>query len=416
LGDTFEAIPVQVVDLDREWKEPTFNARGDALLLLRRGGVPVRSVRAAELGRAGALDLVLSLRPQSTEDDAQDRTILAPTGGDLVTVVICTIGEDPRLVDSVAAILAQTYTDLECLVVDNRPGSGRVARMVESLGRDARLRVVEEPLHGLSRARNCAIAHARGEIIAFTDDDAVADPDWVRRFMGVFGNHPEVDCVTGLVFPANLDSQEQVWFEEFGSFDRGYERTVWAMPGHPALERGIGVQGDGGPLFPYSVGCMGSGNNMAFRRATLSRIGGFDNALGAGSPTAGGEDIDAMLSVILKGGVVVYEPAALVHHFHRADYVSLKRQVRGYGVGMSAVLVKHLLRGPGPAVAILRKVPRGIVRLLNPNAPKNARKGSDFPRELTMQERRGITAGPWCYLRSRRRVAAVDRAERRSFA
>jgi GT2 family glycosyltransferase len=146
---------------------------------------------------------------------------------------------------------------------------------------------------------------------------------------------------------------------------------------------------------------FGSGNNMAFDVAALRAAGGFDPALGAGTRTRGGEDLDAFLNILLAGGTLVYEPAAIVHHTHRADFDSLSEQLYGYGTGMSAMVVKHVLSDPRTALQVLRRLPAGLRHLLDPSSVKNAGKGADFPEELTRVELKGYVRGPLLYLRTK---------------
>ena len=75
---------------------------------------------------------------------------------------------------------------------------------------------------------------------------------------------------------------------------------------------------------------------MAFRREVLARIGGFDVALGAGTPALAGEDTLALTLTLLSGYRIAYEPAALVCHHHRRDLHSLNLQLQGYSVGLTA--------------------------------------------------------------------------------
>src|SRR5207302_646219 len=71
------------------------------------------------------------------------------------------------------------------------------------------------------------------------------------------------------------------------------------------------------PLFPFTSGQMGSGANMAFRRSALEEVGGFDPALGVGTPTRGGDAVAALFDVIVAGGLVVDGPAAYLHSRRR---------------------------------------------------------------------------------------------------
>jgi glycosyltransferase involved in cell wall biosynthesis len=316
-----------------------------------------------------------------------------------VSVVVCTLGEDPRLVQTVASVLGQSHENLELLVVDNQPASGQVATLLAGV-EDPRLRVVDQPRRGLSAARNAGVAAATGEVIAFTDDDAFADADWLGRLLSPFETDPSVVCTTGLVLPAELATPAQLWFEEFGAFDKGFERTVWSAGPVPNAVSRLGRRGEGGVLFPYSAGVYGSGNNMAFRMSWLRSRPLFDEALGAGSPTRGGEDLDAFLAVMLDGKVLVYEPGAVVKHYARSDLAALHRQMYGYGSGMAAVVAKHALR-PRRALEIGRRLPAGVRKLLHPQSEKNAGRSGAFPAELARAELRGYAAGPLLYLRGR---------------
>jgi hypothetical protein len=189
-----------------------------------------------------------------------------------------------------------------------------------------------------------------------------------------------------------------VWFEEFGGFSKGFERRIFDLNSHRAVE----------PLYPYRVGWFGSGLNMAFDAALLRALGGFDEHLGAGTRVRGGEDLDAFLRVILGGRRLVYEPRALVWHYHRRDVGALRRQLHGSGVGLSAVLAK-LLRDRSTRRDVLVRASPGLRHLLSPSSEKNRRKTS-FPRSLAMAELRGVASGPFIYTyslwRDRRRAAS----------
>lgn len=326
------------------------------------------------------------------------------------TVVVCTLGREPRLADTVDRLLGQTHAALDVVVVDNDPGSGRVRELLGAVD-DPRLRIVDEPRRGLSVARNTGLAAAGAPVVAFTDDDAVPDPDWVAALVRVFDADPDgrVGCVTGLVLPAELDRPEHRWFEEFGGFGKGGRPLVWAGPADRAALAHLGAPGPRGALFPYGGGEVGSGNNMAFRTDVLRRLGGFDPALGAGSPACGGEDLDAFRAVLLSGAAIAYTPHARVRHHHRDTFAALRSQVRGYGAGMGAVVVKGLLSGPRPAAAILRRLPAAARVLLDPRSPKNTGKSAEYPAELTQAELRGFLAAPWRYALGRWRARRVPR-------
>jgi len=268
---------------------------------------------------------------------------------------------------------------------------------------DRRLRIVPEPVRGLSAARNTALREARGALVAFTDDDAVPEPTWIAHLLEVFAadRTGAVTCVTGRVLAAGTATDEQQWFEDLGIFDKGDRRTVWTLENSAPAE--LGALGKRSIFFPYTAGEMGSGNNMAFRTDALRRLGGFDEALGAGTPARGAEDLDAFRRIVLAGHVLVYTPDAVVRHHHRDTYAGLRRQLFGYGVGMAASLTKVLLQGDRASLAVLRCLPHGVKVLLAPGSAKNVKNPPDMPLALIGFELLGYALGPFAYLWSRLR-------------
>jgi O-antigen biosynthesis protein len=322
---------------------------------------------------------------------------------ELISVVVCTLGRESRLKDTASAVLAQTHANLELVVVDNDPASDRTDALLADI-EDPRLRIVRENQRGLSVARNAGLRAARGTLLAYTDDDAVPDPTWVSRLADVISNDPTgaVTCVTGRVVALQTDTPEQQWFEDLGDFDKGLERTVWALGPGPRELRG--KRGEHSPFFPWTAGEMGSGNNMLFRTDALRALGGFDEALGAGTPSRGGEDLDVYRRVVLAGQVLVYTPDAVVRHYHRDTSSTLRAQMFGYGAGMAASLTKVLVQGGRPALALLRRVPRGLFVLLWPTSTKNEKYPEATPGSLVGAELLGYLVGPALYAASRTRA------------
>ncbi len=332
-----------------------------------------------------------------------------PAADEPVSVVVCTLGREPRLRDTVRAVLSQTHRALDLVVVDNDPVSGRTTGLLADVT-DARLRVVPEAVRGLSAARNAGLGAVRSALVAYTDDDAVPEADWIARLLDVFRADDDgvVACVTGRVLSAGGTSQEQVWFEEAGIFDKGDVRTTWSLTPRPSSA--LGRPGSAPDLLLMTAGVTGSGNNMAFRTAALRRLGGFDEALGAGSPARGGEDLDVFRRVLVAGHVLVYAPEAVIRHHHRASHQALRRQMFDYGVGMSAVVTKLVSQGGRPARTVLAGLPAGVSRLLSPTSGKNEKKPAATPRDLLVAECAGYLAGPFLYSRSRARARRLRRS------
>jgi hypothetical protein len=137
---------------------------------------------------------------------------------------------------------------------------------------------------------------------------------------------------------------------------------------------------------------------MAFRRADLLSAGGFDPALGAGSPARSGADTEAFTAAILRGGRIVYQPRAVSWHEHTRNPDALRQTLFDYGVGFSAVLTKYLTRDARVVLALARSVPLA----LDGRRRQGSSASSRLPRALARVERRGMLGGPWLYARSRR--------------
>jgi GT2 family glycosyltransferase len=154
------------------------------------------------------------------------------------------------------------------------------------------------------------------------------------------------------------------------------------------------------PLFPLRVARFGTGANIAFRRSAVRRLGGFDEGMGVGSPTGGGEDIDMFVRVLLAGRTLVYEPGALIWHRHRKTLEELEVQIYNYGLGLGAWVTKLLLH-PRTLYMVGRRGIAGIAHLRRITVVDDpAAAPTDLDR-LTRLERRGVLAGPRALLRSR---------------
>jgi GT2 family glycosyltransferase len=312
-----------------------------------------------------------------------------------VCVVIPTSRDGTQLARCLRSLQDLARPGLEVIVVGKGPDGGTTRSVVEAAAEHMPgLRYIPLSSGGRCVALNLGIASTTAEIISITDDDLVVDRDWIDRLTAPFA-HSEVAAVTGLVLPFDLATPAQKWFELYAGFSHGLVRRRYDNQANRARDR---------LLYPYWGAVFGAGNNMAFRRRALVALGGFDTALGGGTPTQGGADVDIMTRVVLAGHAVEYEPRALVWHEHRRDEAALRRQLFTYGSGFTAVLTKAALRDPGFHVAALRSIPI-LARVI---ARRRLEAGdADRPRlpaELSRMERRGMVAGPRAYLRSAARA------------
>jgi glycosyltransferase involved in cell wall biosynthesis len=264
-----------------------------------------------------------------------------------VSVVVCAYTEK-RWEDLVAAIdscRAQTYAPIEAIVaVDHNPG------LLERL-RSERPDVVavenrEQP--GLSGARNSGARAARGEVVAFLDDDAVAAPDWLEFLVEAYAD-ASVIGVGGRIDP--------VW----------PERRPAGLP--PEFDWVVGCTYRGLPTERSAVRNM-IGANMSLRSDVLASIGGFRSDLGRiGNRPLGCEETELCIRALqsMPGAAILYEPRARVHHRVTPERTRWRYfHSRCYSEGLSkAAVAAHAGKGDGLSSErryALRTLPSGLLR------------------------------------------------------
>ena len=320
-----------------------------------------------------------------------------PEDAPLISVVLCTRNRPAGAAAAVADICKLEYEPFEIILIDNasKDDATRIV-MAERFGDDPRVKYFFEPRPGLSFARNRGLVEAKGSIIAFTDDDVRVDQWWLHGVLNGFRAIDNVGCVTGLVPSAALDNAVQQYFDQ---------RTIWGAHLHRRIFDLV-EHTDDSSLYPYSPGIFGTGANFAFDAAVIRNAGGFDEALGAGAPTGGGEDLDAFLKVLLSGKRIVQEPSSIIWHVHRSDIDELNKQMFAYGVGLGAFLTKYLFN-PRTAKDILRRLGPGALKIRSVQAQERSK--SVLPNRILALEFIGIGYGPIAYLRGLRHKRDVKR-------
>lgn len=183
-----------------------------------------------------------------------------------VSIIIPTFNRAHYIGDAIKSVLSQTYSSWELLIVDNGSTDNTAVIVKDYVRADARVRYLREDCKGVSRARNTALAEAKGEYIAFLDDDDLFLPEKLKIQTDFLKAHPEVDFVYGQIEIINAKGE-----------------LLWIDPKKPVLtfadlfeESGIRIQ---------SVMC---------RKSCFDSIGGFDETLTMG------EDYDLWLRAAAK--------------------------------------------------------------------------------------------------------------------
>lgn len=212
-----------------------------------------------------------------------------------VSVIICTRDRPDRLEECLRALRDQSYPRFDVLVVDNGT-STPVANICERFGASC----VRAPIPGLTRARNIGARVARGEIVAYIDDDAIVEPGWLHALVAGFRD-PTVAAVSGRVRYMKAVGESRAISDEVAQDDSP------RPPGRFDLTTS-------GWFTKASFGGVGDGGNMAFRRAAIVPGPGFDERLGRGQSIDSGDEHVLFATLIASGHVVLHEPDAVVRH------------------------------------------------------------------------------------------------------
>ena len=313
-----------------------------------------------------------------------------------ISVIVPTRGRPERIETLLSCLSQLEYPRFEVLVVDNAPTSDDVRTSVDAAqGGGVAVRYVLEPRVGTSWAANAGIAASAGEIVTFCADDGEPDRHWLTGLACGFARGDDIGCVTGMVLPARLETPAQELYEQFGGFrkGRGFSPEIFSRHGPQS------------PLYP--VPPFGTGACVAFRREALARIGGFDVALGPGTPARAAADLLAMTMVLLAGYRIAYEPAALMRHDHRRDLDGLRRQMEGYGVGLTAYYAAVLRHRPSVLPELIGLMPTGVGYLRRKANFRRTTAPLDLLEGLKRRHRWSMLMGPVAYMRGVRKQARV---------
>jgi cellulose synthase/poly-beta-1,6-N-acetylglucosamine synthase-like glycosyltransferase len=386
--------PVAVLDLDfanLPEKISISSEQERALALIRYKSKPVGQVQLVFTGKTMNREILESkiLRKAKfpfwqawTEDklglDSNSSTELQ---NEKTTIAICTRDRPEDLKQCLEGITQIPDDGQEVIVIDSCSQNQQTKEICQ---RFPEVRYIYENFPGLNRARNRALIEASHEIIAFIDDDAIPDPNWLRWLLPNF-HDPRVLCVTGLTMPLELDTSAQQWFERYSPFNRGFNRKVY----------------DKNNLHRLAAGRVGSGVNMAVRKSVLDLIGPFDEILDAGTPTQSGGDTEMFYRIITNGFQIVYDPAALSWHRHRRTWEELRHVLYGYGVGTYAYWTGKLVQDKEWSVFLA-----AANWFLRYQCPALFRSILHFPNstpvDLLINELRGCLAGPQAYFASQK--------------
>lgn len=216
-----------------------------------------------------------------------------------ISVVVCTFNGSKTIRKNLESLSVLQYPDYEVIVVND--GSNDITEaIVKEYVQKYGFKLITTENRGLANARNTGLEAATGDIVAYVDDDAYPDPQWLTYLAIEFGKTTNV----GIGGP-NITAQG----------DGPISECVASSPGNPVHVLISDTEAE------HIAGC-----NMAFRRSALKKIGGFDSQF-----KIAGDDVDVCWMLQKRGYTLGFSPAAMVWHSRRSSIKSYLKQQLNYG-------------------------------------------------------------------------------------
>lgn len=229
-----------------------------------------------------------------------------PVSPPFFSVIVCTRNGSRTLDQCLTSLENLRYPSFEILVVDD--GSSDTTR--EIILAHTKTRYLFQEPSGLSIARNLGADHAMGEILAYTDDDCVADQDWLT-YLALAFRDPAIAAAGGPNIPPPAENFSQA--------------CVIAAPGGPAHVLLTDTTAE------HLPGC-----NLAVRKSAFTEVGGF-----LPKYHAAGDDVDFCWRLVERGFVIGFHPGAMVWHYRRFSIRAYFKQQIGYGNAEGLLLAQH---------------------------------------------------------------------------
>jgi cellulose synthase/poly-beta-1,6-N-acetylglucosamine synthase-like glycosyltransferase len=308
-----------------------------------------------------------------------------------VSIIVCTLGNRSTLWGCLRSLLAQECHHFETLVVLNGQPDADLAQAVAGTP----LRLLNEPRRGVCGARNRAIPDARGEILAFVDDDVIAHPDWLHELLKGFED-PSVACVTGRVVLEGLPPHPDDRARRYFTSERALSTWTVSNAETDWFQKALGE--------PVGFGC-----NMAFRRSFLEKNGLFPLDLGAGSIIGGGDESYMFLRVLKHGFRIYHNPSAVVTHLFDGDSSRQKKRMMQLYACSVAFALKLLVEEKGLRWDTAGWLFTGLIRRLRRVISR--RSVSSEPQELlsSLEKMSAYLRGPFVYWKSHRALGRRKR-------
>lgn len=251
-----------------------------------------------------------------------------------LSLLCCTLGRTDKLGRLLDSLARQTFRDFELVVVDqNEPGL--LDPVLAPFSGRLDIRHVRSE-RGLSRARNAGLGHCRAKIVAFPDDDCWYPAALAETVVALFDANPQVGVFTGRTTDAGGLDSLGLFLETDAEITKG---NIWLI----------------------------GNSNSLFIRADIARgVGGFDETLGVGAPTAfkSGEETDFLLRALATGARGFYRRDLVVHHDQApVGGAGGVARAQDYAQGFGRVLRLHHYGAAYVAMRVARTSARALLAL-----------------------------------------------------
>jgi GT2 family glycosyltransferase len=303
------------------------------------------------------------------------------------SVVVCTNNRPVELEKCLAGVFRQALLPMEVLVVDNAHDERALA-----LSKKMGARYCQEMNVGASQARNRGISESKGDIIAYLDDDACPDSDWLANLVRAFDD-PKVMAVGGRVLAPEGDPEAK--------------KLCALLKGPGSLMEPMVVDKSHPKWFEMTVfGGLGMNGNMAFRRVAFEHVSGFDVRLGL--PGAAGEEQFAVFNLVDRGFKAAYAPGAVVTHPTSFTVEGLRARyfaACSYAISYIIFFFVNVPQYRGKLLKFLFEAMRGVKREWRGAPTQDVHPAMEMSRPRVLAAR---LRGVWLYFRSRQRHKAIQ--------
>ncbi len=226
----------------------------------------------------------------------------------MISICINTKNRPQQLLSCLDSINQNKYSDFEIIIIDQGQS---ISRDIPEILSNEKIKYFINKHISVGAAKNLAISKARGDIIAFTDDDCLVEKNWLEKINLSFKKNKDIIGLFGQVIPYSSDNNTGKICPS--NFTKKQKRLITK----PCLHwKNVGL-----------------GNNMAFGKEVFKKSGGFKKWLGPGSIAGAAEDGELTLRILSKGYKILYEPEAIVYHNRWLTKDEYRRQCLSYSCG-----------------------------------------------------------------------------------